>query len=81
MRDDQGAPAPGRYEIVVRHHLGPRMLSAFPGLTGTHRDGATVLTGTLQDQKALYAVLAKVEDLGLELLELRRVMPTEEGPR
>ena len=32
----------------------------------------TVLTGELSDQAALYGVLAQIEALGLELLELRR---------
>jgi hypothetical protein len=31
-----------------------------------------VLTGALPDQAALHGVLAQVEALGLELLELRR---------
>jgi len=34
----------------------------------------TVLTGVL-DQSALYGVLAQVEALGLELIELRRLDP------
>jgi hypothetical protein len=34
---------------------------------------ATMLTGALPDQAALYGLLAQVEALGLELLELRRL--------
>jgi hypothetical protein len=34
----------------------------------------TLLTGVL-DQSALYGVLAEVEALGLELIELRRLEP------
>jgi hypothetical protein len=34
--------------------------------------GETVLTGPLEDRSALYGVLALVEALGLELLEVRR---------
>jgi hypothetical protein len=34
--------------------------------------GETVLTGPLEDRSALYGVLAQVEALGLELLEVRR---------
>jgi hypothetical protein len=33
----------------------------------------TVLTGLLEDQSALFGVLAQVEALGLELLELRQI--------
>jgi hypothetical protein len=33
-----------------------------------------VLTGPLPDQAALHGVLAQIEALGLELLELRRTL-------
>jgi hypothetical protein len=33
----------------------------------------TVLTGMLEDRSALFGVLAQIEALGLELLELRQV--------
>jgi hypothetical protein len=39
------------------------------------RGGETVLTGPLQDQSAVYGVLAQLEALGLEVLELRQVGP------
>jgi hypothetical protein len=32
-----------------------------------------VLTGSLADQAALYGLLAQIEALGLELLEVRRL--------
>ena len=34
--------------------------------------GETVLTGLLQDRSALFGVIAQIEALGLELLELRQ---------
>jgi hypothetical protein len=34
-----------------------------------------VLTGLFADQAALYGVLAEPEALGLELIELRRLLP------
>ena len=37
--------------------------------------GETVLTGLLEDQSAMFGVLAQIEALGLELLELRRTRP------
>ena len=37
--------------------------------------GDTVLTGPLPDRAALYGVLAQIEALGLELLEVRRLPP------
>jgi hypothetical protein len=65
----------GQYEIRVRGHLGETIRSAFPALRAQPRGADTVLTGSLPDQAALYGVLAEIEDLGLELLEVRRVPP------
>jgi hypothetical protein len=39
------------------------------------RGGETVLTGLLEDQSAVYGVLAQIEALGLALIELRQVGP------
>ena len=39
----------------------------------------TVLTGLLEDRSALFGVLAQIEALGLELLELRQI-PTGPPP-
>jgi hypothetical protein len=68
-------PQPPQYEIYVRGHLGETMRSAFPALRAQARVGVTVLTGALSDQAALYGVLAEIEALGLELLEIRRLPP------
>jgi hypothetical protein len=44
------------------------------------RHGAhTVLTGLL-DRSALYGVLAEIEALGLDLLEVRQLAPDRESP-
>jgi hypothetical protein len=51
------------------------MRSAFPALRAELRGEDTVLTGVLLDQAALYGVLAQIESLGLELLEVRRLSP------
>ena len=68
-------PQPQQYEIWVRGHLGETILSAFPTLRAQPRGEDTVLTGALPDQAALYGVLAEIEALGLELLEVRRLPP------
>jgi len=49
--------------------------SAFPALRAEPRGEDTVLSGTLPDRAALYGVLAEIEALGLELLEVRRLPP------
>lgn len=63
-----------QYEICVRGRLGETMRSAFPSLRAQPRGSDTVLTGALADQAALYGVLAEIQALGLELLELRRLL-------
>jgi hypothetical protein len=70
-----GEPAkPTRYEIRVRGVLSETLLQAFPGLAAKVQEPETVLSGTLRDQAALYGVLAQIESLGLELLEVRRTI-------
>jgi hypothetical protein len=60
------------YQIRVRGRLGRTMRIAFPALDAQAQGEDTVLTGPLTDQAALYGVLAQIEALGLELLEVRR---------
>ena len=60
------------YEIRVRGLLGDTLLSAFPDLRAQARGSDTVLAGPLADQPALYGLLAQIEALGLELIEVRR---------
>jgi hypothetical protein len=60
------------YEIRVRGLLDGMLLGAFPGMRAQAHGTETVLTGQLADQAALYGLLAQIEALGLELLEVRR---------
>jgi hypothetical protein len=62
-----------RYEVRVRGHLGKMTLEAFPALEAETRGDDTLLRGPIPDQAALHGVLAQIEALGLELLEVRRV--------
>ena len=65
---------PALYMVRVDGHLGAMALSAFPDMTPRRQGAHTVLTGRL-DQSALYGVLAEIEALGLDLLEVRRLPP------
>ena len=65
-------PAPALCTIRVKGHLGTTVLSAFPALEPQRHGAHTVLTGLL-DRSALYGVLAEIEALGLELLEVRQL--------
>jgi len=64
-----------QYMIRIQGRLGATALSAFPALESEVRGGETVLTGPLEDQSAVYGVLAQIEALGLALIELRQVGP------
>jgi hypothetical protein len=64
---------PVRCEIVVRGLLSETLLAAFPTLSAEAQGVETVLAGALADQAALYGVLAQIEALGLELIEVRRM--------
>jgi hypothetical protein len=72
-------PAPARYAIRIRGHLGATVLSAFPALVPRWRGADTVLTGLL-DRSALYGVLAQVESLGLDLVEIHQLAPQRKSP-
>jgi hypothetical protein len=72
---ERGDRPPYRYRIRVRGRLGVTICSAFPALQATAIGGDTVLTGPLADRAALYGVLAEIEALGLELIEVSRLPP------
>jgi hypothetical protein len=73
-------PTPAaRYAIRIRGHLGATVLSAFPALVTQWHGADTVLTGLL-DRSALYGVLAEVEALGLDLVEVRQLTPQRKPP-
>jgi hypothetical protein len=72
-------PAPAPYLIRIKGHLGATMLSAFPAMTPRWHGADTVLTGLL-DCSALYGVLAEIEALGLDLLEIQKLTPDRTSP-
>ena len=72
-------PAPALYMIRISGHLGATVLSAFPAMDSQHQGAHTVLTGHL-DRPALYGVLAEVEALGLDLVEVRQLAPEGRSP-
>jgi hypothetical protein len=76
---------PGLYTIRIRGRLGATALSAFPSMVSELKGSETVLTGLLEDRSAVFGVLAQIEALGLELLELRQIRarpkPSDEARR
>jgi hypothetical protein len=71
---------PALYAIRINGHLGAMLLSAFPAMVTEQQGQMTVLTGVL-DQSALYGVLAEIESLGLDLLEVRQLPQERETPQ
>jgi len=62
------------YQIRVKSHLGSSSAAMFEDFTIQHEaDGETVLTGPVVDQAALHGVLMKIRDLGLTLVEVKRL--------
>jgi len=70
-------PQGQQYEIRVRGHLGATFRAAFPNLQARTQGSDTVLSGLLADHAALYGVLAELEALSLELIELRQLSPEQ----
>jgi hypothetical protein len=64
------------YEIRVRGVLDSGWSVWFDGLqVSSDERGQTTIAGPVTDQAALHGLLAKVRDLGLELLSVRRTDP------
>ncbi|SDJ42052.1 hypothetical protein SAMN05444157_3286 [Frankineae bacterium MT45] len=66
------------YEIRISGTLGPAAREAFDGLSVDTEPTSTVLSGEL-DQAALHGLIDRVRALGLELVDIRRVRPTNSG--
>ena len=73
----QGSPA--RYEIRVEGVLDHRWAAWFGGLHVETDGTQTVISGLLTDQPALHGLLAKIRDLGLCLISVRRLPGSEAG--
>ena len=73
-------PAPAQYTIRINGHLGAMMQSAFAAMAPQRHGAETVLTG-LRDRAALYGVLAEIEALGLDLIEIRKLTPGRTSPQ
>jgi hypothetical protein len=61
-------------EIRIEGHLDGQWTDWFGGLTITlAENGDTLLTGTVPDQAALFGLLRRVRDLGMQLICVNRV--------
>ena len=65
------------YQIRLHGHLGRQWTARFEGLTITwENNGDTLLTGVV-DQAALHGFLKKVRDIGIPLISIIRIQPSE----
>jgi hypothetical protein len=67
------AVRPSYYEIRVVGALPPEALLDYERLTASVEPVETVLHGPLLDQAALNGLLARLETLGVQILEVRRL--------
>jgi hypothetical protein len=68
---------PARYEFRVDGILDGRWADWFGGLQVSSEGAQTLIAGLVADQPALHGVLAKIRDLGLCLISVRRIEPPE----
>jgi hypothetical protein len=62
----------GSYKLVVRGELDDRFAYLFNGLELERVSGTTVLSGSVLDQAQLHGYIARVEELGLEIVSIKQ---------
>jgi hypothetical protein len=67
------------YELSFKGSASDTLAGAFEGCEITTSHGVTILRRGVPDQAALQELLARVNDLGLELLEVRLVADSGSG--
>ena len=66
------------YQIRIRGHLDQQWADWFDGMAITPADGGdTLLTGPAEDQAALLGLIRKIRDLGLPLVSVQPVEPSQ----
>jgi len=67
------------YEIRIKGRVGDAVQAAFADMTVAINPVETVVYGPVRDQAALYGLLGRIQELGLELVEVRRYAPQPDG--
>ena len=65
-----------QYHIKLRGHLDNRWETIFPGFGFNHEmtpenQPTTVMTGEVTDQAALYGIISRLRNLGVELISVQ----------
>jgi hypothetical protein len=62
-----------KYQFRIRGRLSEPALERFDMLESEHERVETVLHGPVRDQAELHGIIERVQSLGLELIEVRRL--------
>jgi hypothetical protein len=71
--------ADARYEFRIRGRLSATLLARFESLESDDARVETVLHGPVRDQAELHGLLRRLQSLGLELIEVRRLPEESKG--
>ena len=69
------------YRIRIAGTLGERFASVFDAMQVETERGSTVLSGVCVDASALYGVIDRLRELGLDLLDVESFPVAPEGAR
>jgi hypothetical protein len=61
------------YEIRIKGRVSAVLLDSFSGMDSELEPVETVLHGAVRDQAELHGLIQRIQALGLELVELRRL--------
>lgn len=67
------------YQLVVRGELDTRFELVFTGMELSQVEGTTVMTGKVRDDAALYGLVERIAELGLELVSIQQLVRPANG--
>lgn len=73
-------PARTLYQLRISGPIPEDLVRDLAGINVTVEPAETILYGTLEDQSALFGLLVRIHDLGLQLVEVRRLTQEETAP-
>jgi hypothetical protein len=65
------------YEIRIKGRLSDSLSGAFEDFTASVKPAETVMRGQVRDQSELHGLLDRIQSLGLELIEVRKIDDSE----
>jgi hypothetical protein len=71
-RKGRAVPSSG-YEIRIKGRLSDTVSGSFEDFTASVKPEETVMRGQIRDQSELHGLLDRIQALGLELIEVRRL--------